>query len=595
MKVAMFQQAPYRFLPEDFEQHYASCVTTPYPELADAEGITTTIHGMLDELVLGARSGFDGVVVTEHGQAAYDITPNPSLPAAILGHTLRTEGLDAALIVLGRSLGKTREPLKIAEEYAMLDVISGGRLVAGFPVGLSYDANINQGIPGVETRGRFKEGYEVLRRAWASQEPFAFNGRYSQYANVNMWPRPVQDPHPPLWFPGSGNPGTMDFVLDQDAAFVLLTWFGVKMGGEGIFERFWEMCEAKGKEVNPHRVAVVQVCAVAETDERAEAEYGPWLEKGFRHGLGSIPPHFLLQPGYVPYKGLQGMLRSTADPGIVARLNSVTFRELADAGCVIVGSPATVRERLEAVCREMKVGQPPRDAAHGGDAARAGGEVDPHVLRGGPPARAGHVGARRLRAPLVAHRRRRRRPWRDGDRRGGARGDRPRRQRPGRHARAGARQRTPARLPAPGGRLRVGSVPRAARHRAGRSTRRSSPARPPRTRTRSTRSATSGSSCSSSRRRSPRSALLGADLVGSSFGGMLACELQATFPGMFGKLVVLDPIGLWRDDAPGRELAHGRPAGPARRCCSPTRRRPVPRRCSPSPRTTRRWRMRSPR
>ena len=356
MKVAMFQQAPYRFLPEDFEQHYASCVTTPYPELADAAGITATIHGMLDELVLGARSGFDGVVVTEHGQAAYDITPNPSLPAAILGHTLRTEGLDAALIVLGRSLGKTREPLKVAEEYAMLDLISGGRLVAGFPVGLSYDANINQGIPGVETRGRFKEGYEVLRRAWASQEPFAFNGRYSQYANVNMWPRPVQDPHPPLWFPGSGNPGTMDFVLDQDAAFVLLTWFGVKMGGEGIFDRFWEMCEAKGKEVNPHRVAVVQVCAVAETDERAEAEYGPWLEKGFRHGLGSIPLHFFLQPGYVPYRGLQGMLRSTADPGIAGRLNSVTFRELSDAGCVIVGSPATVRERLESVCREMKVG-----------------------------------------------------------------------------------------------------------------------------------------------------------------------------------------------------------------------------------------------
>ena len=59
--------------------------------------------------------------------------------------------------------------------------------------------------------------------------------------------------------------------------------------------------------------------------------------------------------------------------------------------------------------------------------------------------------------------------------------------------------------------------------------------------------------------------LLGADLVGSSFGGMLACELQATFPGMFGKLVVLDPIGLWRDDTPGRELAHGRPAGPSRR------------------------------
>ena len=95
------------------------------------------------------------------------------------------------------------------------------------------------------------------------------------------------------------------------------------MGGAGIFDRFWEMCEAKGKEVNPHRVAVVQVCAVAETDERAEAEYGPWLEKGFRHGLGRPPaPHLFLQPGYVPLHGLQGMLRSTADPGIVARLNT---------------------------------------------------------------------------------------------------------------------------------------------------------------------------------------------------------------------------------------------------------------------------------
>src|SRR5918997_1731940 len=252
MKVAMFQQAPYRFLPEDFEKNWSPAVTMPYRQLADAQGITATFHEMLDELLLGARSGFDGVVLTEHGQAAYDITPNPSLPAAVLANTLRAEDLDAALIVLGRSLGKTREPLRIAEEYAMLDVMSDGRLVAAFP---------------------------------------------------------------------------------------LLTWFGVRMGGAGIFDRFWELCEAKGKEVNPHRVAVVQVCAVAETDERAEAEYGPWLEKGFRHGPGGLAPHLFLQPGYVPLRGLRGMLRNTGDPGIIARLKTVEFEELQREGCVIVGSP----------------------------------------------------------------------------------------------------------------------------------------------------------------------------------------------------------------------------------------------------------------
>jgi len=273
-----------------------------------------------------------------------------------MANLIRTEGLDAALIMLGKSLGKTREPLKIAEDYAMLDVISGGRLVAGFPVGLSYDANINQGIPSVDTRGRFREGYELVRRAWAADRPFAFNGRYSQYAYVNLWPRPIQSPHPPLWFPGGGSPGTMNTVLREDGVFVLLTMYGVRMGGQGIFDQFWEVCEQQGQEHNPYRVAVVQVCAVAETDERAEVEYGPWFERAFRHGLGSVPHHFFLQPGYVPFRGLQAMLHNSGDPGIGARLHDVTFKELLDGGCVIAGSPATVREQLESACREMHVG-----------------------------------------------------------------------------------------------------------------------------------------------------------------------------------------------------------------------------------------------
>src|ERR1700712_2138046 len=106
--------------------------------------------------------------------------PNPNLPAAILAHAIRTEDRDAAVIVLGRSLGKTREPLRIAEEYAVLDVMSGGRLVAGLPVGLSYDANLNHGIAPTDTRARYREGHDLLMRAWTAEEPFAFNGRFSQ-------------------------------------------------------------------------------------------------------------------------------------------------------------------------------------------------------------------------------------------------------------------------------------------------------------------------------------------------------------------------------------------------------------------------------
>jgi hypothetical protein len=98
------------------------------------------------------------------------------------------------LIVLGRSLGKTREPLRIAEEYAMLDCLSGGRLVAGLPVGLSYDANLNNGIPMVETRERYEEAVELMFRSWTAEQPFTWNGRFSQYSLVNSWPRPLQKP-----------------------------------------------------------------------------------------------------------------------------------------------------------------------------------------------------------------------------------------------------------------------------------------------------------------------------------------------------------------------------------------------------------------
>ena len=93
--------------------------------------------------------------------------------------------------VLGRSLGKAREPLKVAEEYALLDTLSGGRLIAGMPVGLSYDANQNGGIPPIETRFRAREGRALLEKAWSATEPFAWNGKYSRYPFVNIWPRPV--------------------------------------------------------------------------------------------------------------------------------------------------------------------------------------------------------------------------------------------------------------------------------------------------------------------------------------------------------------------------------------------------------------------
>lgn len=356
MKVSLFEQVPYRHLPGDFEDRYSSVVTTPYHEIVEPARMTESLRSGYAELLHAARAGFDGVCVTEHSQSTYDISPNPNLMAAAVAYAAAAEGLDTAITVLGRSLGKSREPLKVAEEYALLDCISGGRLIAGFPVGLSYDANQNGAIPGIETRERYREHRELILKAWTAREPFAWNGRFEKYGQVNIWPRPVQQPHPPVWIPGSGSPGTLKDILNRDYAFVYLSWAGPKLVARNIFDRYWEMAEAQGRDRNPYRLAFLQVVAVSETDERAEKEYGRHLQTHYRAGLGTVPPSGFALPGYAEIPGIEHMVRNPGDAGMFARMRNTTFREIVDTQLAIVGSPATVADQIEAFVREFRIG-----------------------------------------------------------------------------------------------------------------------------------------------------------------------------------------------------------------------------------------------
>ena len=353
----MFQQAPYRFMPAGFENEgVPSVVSTPYGQLVEPGHLFDSYRWFMDELLAGLRAGFDGVAVTEHGQTSYDMTPNPNLPAAVLANAIRLERPEAALIVLGRSLGKTREPLRIGEEYAMLDCLSGWRLVAGLPVGLSYDANLNNGIPTVETRDRYREAHDLVMRSWTETEPFTWNGRFSQYSLVNSWPRPLQKPHPPVWVPGSGSPGTMSWTIAKSYAFVYLSWFGPTLTAHRIFDRFWEIVGKSGVPRNPYRVGFVQSVVVSETDERAEVEYGRYVENAFRQGPGSVPLHYMGLPGYVEPRGIEAMLRDPGDFGLAAELQHATFGRLAETRSVIAGSPATVRDQILEFTKEFGIG-----------------------------------------------------------------------------------------------------------------------------------------------------------------------------------------------------------------------------------------------
>ena len=210
MRFIYLQHIPYRHLAEDFAARFPeSVVTTPYLRRSGAErSRTPTFARDSTRSMHAARAGFDAVGLTEHGQSSYDMDPNPDLGAAALAYQIGAEDLNTGIYVVGRSLGKSREPLRVAEELAWLDNLSAGRLMTGFPVGLPYDANINAGIPPIETRARYDENLSFVLKAWTAREPFAWNGKYSQYMSVNVWPRPFQAPHPPVSITGTGNPNT---------------------------------------------------------------------------------------------------------------------------------------------------------------------------------------------------------------------------------------------------------------------------------------------------------------------------------------------------------------------------------------------------
>jgi alkanesulfonate monooxygenase SsuD/methylene tetrahydromethanopterin reductase-like flavin-dependent oxidoreductase (luciferase family) len=148
--------------------------------------------------------------VNEHHANGYGLMPSPNLMAAAVAR--RTT--NANLIVLGNSIAMYNPPLRVAEEFAMLDLISGGRLVAGFPVGSSPDDNFAYGFTPATLRERYYEAHDFIKQAWTREEPFVFNGRYNKVRYANMFIRPVQKPHPPIWIPGGGSVETWDWTLN---------------------------------------------------------------------------------------------------------------------------------------------------------------------------------------------------------------------------------------------------------------------------------------------------------------------------------------------------------------------------------------------
>jgi len=350
VKFCWFNLMPWPDLPDDFREKNRSVWVDIPSSLYDPKRGNHVYHEYLGQLEYADSLGFDGIGVNEHHQNAYGLMPSPNLMAA----ALVTRTSKAAICVIGNSIALYNPPIRVAEEFAMLDVLSGGRLVAGFPVGTPMDTNFCYGQIPALTRDKYQEAHELIIRAWTEDEPFAFDGKYNQLRYVNCWPKPIQKPHPPIYIPGGGSIETWDFCVENDYNYSFLS-FGGYMAGKALLDGFWERVSVSGKDESPGRAAFAQIICVAETDQEAEELYADHILYFFNRCL-HVYPGFAEPPGYRTIKTIKAGRLSQLAQDAQGLFQNLTWKDLVENGMVIAGSPETVRERCEHMIRELRLG-----------------------------------------------------------------------------------------------------------------------------------------------------------------------------------------------------------------------------------------------
>jgi alkanesulfonate monooxygenase SsuD/methylene tetrahydromethanopterin reductase-like flavin-dependent oxidoreductase (luciferase family) len=340
MKFFAFHLMPYRHLDfaaaSKYESYWVEFPNTFY----DTQKGAALYREYIEQLIYAAECGFDGICVNEHHQNAYGLMPAPNLIASILID--RTRDSDVKIAILGRALPLVNNPLNIAEEYAMLDNISNGRIIAGFVRGIGAEYH-STGINPVYSHERFHEAHDLIVKAWTQPGPVVHQGDHFNFNYVNTWPRPYQKPHPPIWIPSQGSAETITWAADPKRKYPFIVTFSPVESVLRYQQMYRQEALRFGYEADGTQLGWAAPIYVAETDAIARRESEAHIETLFNNFL-HIPPELLFPPGYTSVNSLKAIMKNRRGTGFERQ----TFDQLVERGMFIVGSPATVREKIEA-------------------------------------------------------------------------------------------------------------------------------------------------------------------------------------------------------------------------------------------------------
>ena len=304
MHIMYFTERPYLDVPEDEVLKIQSFFGVPNRFFDPVKG-AKLLNEYLDDKVMAEELGFDGVMLNEHHGTPFCMGAVMDMEASILARITKK----VRIVLLGNPLPVVANPLRLAEELAMIDMISGGRLVPGWVRGAGSEQLANNANPAYN-REYFNEAHDLVIAAWTRPGPFRWEGKHFHYRFVNPWVLPIQKPHPPIWIPGLVSPETLLWCAKHRYPYLALATYlepTVEM-----WNLYTQAAAKEGYQAGTENFGYLQKVFVAETEEKAQ-------ELGKMDLYGGGLSHFargewMFPPGYNSKEATRRMARQFSDP-----------------------------------------------------------------------------------------------------------------------------------------------------------------------------------------------------------------------------------------------------------------------------------------
>jgi alkanesulfonate monooxygenase SsuD/methylene tetrahydromethanopterin reductase-like flavin-dependent oxidoreductase (luciferase family) len=330
---------PYSDLPENHKDFKSTWVSFPN-KFFDPEKGHELYNRYIGELVLADKLGYDAVVVNEHHNTVYSLMATPN----IIASSLIAQTRNVRICVWGTP-PNFMMPNRLAEEYATLDVMSKGRLEVAFPLGTGMEYWANPVNPAT-AREKFRESLKIILQAWSEDGPTTHYGHHYTYRFLNPWPRPYQRPHPPCYIVGTGSPETIEIAAELGFGYASV--FVTQARAKELNEQLRERAAHYGHTIRPDQLPLLTFVYVAETQEQAEREYIPHLQRFFEDYARTIP-QYLAPPGYLSVDQLK-LRAATADK----MHGGFDFKAISASFFVSVGTPDKVANDIGEWTARMK-------------------------------------------------------------------------------------------------------------------------------------------------------------------------------------------------------------------------------------------------